>query len=55
MNGRVQAHALNSADHLGNLALVDRTKARARRVRDLTRRRSELLDQREVLKMSQVS
>lgn len=49
VNSRVQAHTLNPANHLGNLALVDRAKARARRVRDLTRRRREFLDQRKVL------
>lgn len=44
VNSRVQAHTLNPANHLGNLALVNRTKARARRVRNLSRRRRKLLD-----------
>lgn len=55
VNSRIQAHTLNPANHLCNLALIDRTKARARRVRNLSRRRRELLNQRKVLQHPQVS
>ena len=50
VNGRVDAHALDAADHLCNLALVGGPQARAGRVGDLARRRRELLHERKVLR-----
>lgn len=49
VNCRVETHALNSANHLGDLALVDRTKACFRRRLDLSRAGRKFLNEREVL------
>lgn len=37
MNRGINAHALNTTNHLGNLALIDGPQARAGRVNDLAR------------------
>jgi hypothetical protein len=49
MEGRVQAHALGAADHLGNLALVDGAELREAAGLDLAGAVGEVLDHGEVL------
>lgn len=49
MNRGINAHALNTTNHLGNLALIDGPQARAGRVNDLARRGGEFLHKRKVL------
>lgn len=49
MNSRVDTHSLNPSNHLGNLALVDRSQTGPLAVDNLARRSSEFLDERKVL------
>lgn len=49
VDGGIDAHALDSADHLGHLALVDRSETGELGVVDHARRRCEVLDEGEVL------
>lgn len=56
VNCRVETHALDSANHFGDLALIDRTKAGLCRRLDLSGASRKFLNEREVLcKEDQVS
>lgn len=49
VNRRVQAHALDSANHLGNLALVDGSQSSLLGMLNLTGASRKRLDEREIL------
>lgn len=49
VDSRVDTHALDTANHLGNLALVHRSELRDARVANLTSSVGEFLDKRKVL------